>query len=346
MAVFGEHNVDQSCCLNTVSVLRKVNASPRKDSAKSVKPTQTATASAADDKSKAQTPKLKEEFPPTPPNSVLRKKIARGFCEETSPTRLSEAGCAVCGSLTRTEVMESLDALDESCLALLTPSVAGITRRPRTHSTEPVLDLEGPVLNRQCSGVCRGCIDVLRRGKTPTLSLANGTWIGNVPAELQDLSYVEKLLIARVRHNRCIIRVSSSGMNKMVANVIAFQHPSHKIYKSLPPALEELDDVLAVLFTGPCAPTIEDFKRTPLLVRRIKVVRALEWLILNHPDYGNLIIDHDALSRYPEHGPPVSVEYLYSESNKLPEATSVHDNEANDGNEDGPCPFTVHGITG
>ncbi|KAH7904093.1 hypothetical protein BJ138DRAFT_972581, partial [Hygrophoropsis aurantiaca] len=132
----------------------------------------------------------------------------------------------------------------------------------------------------------------------------------------------------------------------MIANAIAFQHPSHKIYKFLPPAIEELDEVLAFIFTGPCAPTLEDFKRTPLLVRRNKVARALEWLKLNHRDYANLQIAYNELNRYPETGPPVSVEYLHSETNKRPEAMSVHDMVADDGNEDGPCPFTVHGITG
>ncbi|KAH7907985.1 hypothetical protein BJ138DRAFT_1013639 [Hygrophoropsis aurantiaca] len=132
----------------------------------------------------------------------------------------------------------------------------------------------------------------------------------------------------------------------MIANVIAFEQPTHKVYNFLPPSIEELDEVLAVLFTGPCAPTDEDFKRTPLLVRRIKVARALEWLILNHRDYARVKVDYDALNRYPEAGPPVSVEYRHTETNKLPEATSVHDMETNDGNSEGPCPFTVHGITG
>jgi hypothetical protein len=43
----------------------------------------------------------------------------------------------------------------------------------------------------------------------PTLALANGLWIGEIPDELQDLTYAEQLLIARVHHNRCIVKVSS-----------------------------------------------------------------------------------------------------------------------------------------
>jgi len=39
-----------------------------------------------------------------------------------------------------------------------------------------------------------------------------------------------------------------------------------KIYNVLPPPIEEMDEVLAFIYTGPCKPTKADFKRTPLLV--------------------------------------------------------------------------------
>ena len=68
-----------------------------------------------------------------------------------------------------------------------------------------------------------------------------------------------KLLIARVRHNRCIIRVSS-GMHKMKANAISFANPMPKIYNILPPPADEMDDVLAFIYTGPCKPTKAEFE--------------------------------------------------------------------------------------
>ena len=110
-----------------------------------------------------------------------------------------------------------------------------------------------------------------------------------VPKELQNLSYAEQLLVARVRHNRCIVRVSS-GMRKMRANAISFANPTPKIYNILPPPLEEMDNILAFIYTGPCKPTKSDFERIPLLVRHKKVAAALEWLKLNHQDYFDLEI--------------------------------------------------------
>ncbi|KAH7907844.1 hypothetical protein BJ138DRAFT_1013892, partial [Hygrophoropsis aurantiaca] len=220
--------------------------------------------------------------------------------------------------------MHPLDSIEDEQLNLLIPSSSGFTRQLRKSKADPICDITGPVLAPNCSKVCVKCFQTLIKGKVPTLSLANGLWLGDVPCELQGLSFVEKLLISRVRHNRCIVRVSSSGMHKMIANVISFKHPSHKIYKALPPPLEQLDDILAVVFTGPCAPTEDDFKRTPLLVRRSVVGQALEFLKLNHKDYSDLEVDYDELNRYPEAGPPVSIEYRPAEFNKRPEATSVH----------------------
>jgi len=182
-------------------------------------------------------------------------------------------------------------------------------------------------------------------GVIPPMSLANGLWLGKVPEELSCLTFVEKLLISRIRHNRCIVRVAS-GRYKMRANAVSFQNPIPKVYNVLPPPIREMDEVLAFIYTGPCQPTKEDLERTPLLVRRTQVGMALKWLKLNHCDYQAIEISEDNLNDYPEHDVPVVIDYRQSTSNKDKEATSVHDNDDEDGAENGDCPFVVHGLTG
>ncbi|KAF8222662.1 hypothetical protein L208DRAFT_1200091, partial [Tricholoma matsutake] len=130
----------------------------------------------------------------------------------------------------------------------------------------------------------------------------------------------------------------------MASHVIAFQSPVPKVYHRLPPPMEDLDEVLAILFTGPCKPTDKEFKRTPLLVRWKQVARALEWLKLNHD--ADLEISYDELNRYPEQSPPVSVEYQHSLTTKIEEGTSIFDNAVDHGVQEGNCPFIVHGLTG
>ena len=87
-------------------------------------------------------------------------------------------------------------------------------------------------------------------------------------------------------------------MHKMRANAICHAVPMPKIYSTLPPKCSELDEVLAFLYMGPTKPTPENFKRTPLLVRRNKVLNALEWLKLNYIDYKDIGISRDNMAEY------------------------------------------------
>ena len=214
--------------------------------------------------------KKDEKFPPAPPSAKLCQTIVSDFCADTSPDMFEEAGCGVGGKLTPTYEMEELSEVDN--IAIL--KVDGVTRKARSKSSDPVKEMRGLILAPGCNKVCPICVESLDKKKVPTLALANGLWIGEIPDELQGLTYAEQLLIARVRHNRCIVKVSS-GMYKMCANAISFSNPMPKIYNVLPPPIEEMDEVLAFIYTGPCKPTKADFKRTPMLVRCLKVSKAL-----------------------------------------------------------------------
>jgi hypothetical protein len=132
----------------------------------------------------------------------------------------------------------------------------------------------------------------------------------------------------------------------MRENAISFQNPIPKIYETLPPLLEEVDQVLVCMFTGPCQPTKKDIERTPLLVRCNKVGKALGWLKLNHADYQDIEISEANLEQYPLKGTPVVIDYRESIVNHDKEGLSIHDNEEEEGVETGDCPFVVHGIAG
>ena len=123
------------------------------------------------------------------------------------------------------------------------------------------------MLDYRCHQICDTCRGSVRKGKVPHLALARNLWLGAVPHELSSLRFIEKVLIARVRHTCCYVKIAT-GRRKMKSNVIAFESPIPKVYDKLPPPRSDMDDVLAIMFTGPCKPTEDDFKRTPLLVRR------------------------------------------------------------------------------
>jgi hypothetical protein len=283
-------------------------------------------------------------FPPSPASNDLKETIIREWCADTSPVSFMEGGCAVCGQLTLLSNLSKVSELKCDLDPILREGM-GVTRLERSSSDDPIQEIKGPVLDETCDKLCGDCKCLLEQGLTPKCALANGFWLGSVPIQLQHLSYAEQLLVARVRRNKCVVQVSS-GMHKMKANVIAFENPTPKIYHKLPPPIEDLDEVLAFIFTGPCLPTEDDLKRTPLLVRRNKVGEALEWLKLNHSDYHDLNIDYECLNSYPEDRPPVVVTYRKAFANKLPESASAFDNEIEEGVDTGQCPFTVNGITG
>ena len=54
---------------------------------------------------------------------------------------------------------------------------------------------------------------------------------------------------------------------KMRANAIMFPTPIPKVCNILPLPIEELDEVIAFMFTGVAQPTLEDTKHTLMLAR-------------------------------------------------------------------------------
>ena len=285
-----------------------------------------------------------ETFPPRPLSRELSMQIVHNFCKTFVPENIEERGCAVCGELTIAKDMRTLDPAVHN-LGVLRSSD---TRTERHKLTDLVAPLQGPILAPNCEKVCEPCVQSLAKGTIPMLSLANGLWLGEVPEILSSLSFAEKLLIARIRHNRCLVKVAS-GRSKMVANCVMYSNPMPQIYRVLPPPREDFEEVLAFLYIGSEPPTPDDFGRTPMLVRRNRVRAALEWLKLNHSDYSDIEISIKNLSEYPESGIPVHILSKIvpnGSENTLASELSVHDMDTEKGTATGPCPFTVSGVSG
>ncbi|KAJ6534303.1 hypothetical protein B0H19DRAFT_851249, partial [Mycena capillaripes] len=284
--------------------------------------------------------------PPEPLNEQELHRILTGCSNAFLPEQFVEAGCAVCGMLCPSTKLTLLadfpGSLDILC-------AQGVTRKQRFHSNDPIEECEGPVLADGCRHLCVECEHALATSSIPKNALAKHCWLGAVPPELQDLTYAERVMIAKVRHNRCVIRVNS-GRVRMHANAIMFAQPILKVYQKLPPSREEMSEVLAFVFTGSSAPTQEDFDRTPMLVRRDKVAAALNWLKLNHEGYADLEISEENLLSYKHHDIPVVVDYRKTKAepqDSIPTvARSVNDSNEEHGTSKGQCSFAVHGLTG
>ncbi|KAJ7171226.1 hypothetical protein C8R46DRAFT_851822, partial [Mycena filopes] len=285
------------------------------------------------------------EFPPDPLPRADIHRILTGSANALLPERFIEGGCAVCGLLTPLKALSDLQAYT-GALDLLHGEA--VTRRERFSSDDPIEDLPGPVLADGCKHICVTCEKYLSVKKVPPNALVRHCWLGKVPEQLTGLSYAESVMIARIRHNRCVVRVNS-GRVRMHANTIMFAQPALKVYKKLPPSRAEMNEVLAFVFTGSSAPTQEDFDRTPMLVRRDKVARALEWLKLNHEGYSDLEISEENLQSYALKDVPVVVDFRRTKadpSDSIPTiARSVFDKGEEHGTENGKCTFAVHGLS-
>ncbi|KAF6741986.1 hypothetical protein DFP72DRAFT_831842, partial [Ephemerocybe angulata] len=264
-------------------------------------------------------------YPPRPTTIHDIAVVMKAYCKEISPHAVEESGCCVCGQLS---LRTHLIPFDEATYELDILEELGSTRLERTAGHEPVSNMKGPVLDVNLKDICLSCHDCLKHGKRPTRALANHLWVGEVPECLQDLTLAECAMISRVRYNRCVVRVAT-GHAKMIANVVAFEHPSKKIYERLPMAQDELAEVLSIVYTGVEPPGDDDLKRTPVLVRRHKIQNALEWLKLNHRDYIDLSIDYETLGTYALESVPIGILRKKAdpteEGNVLASAKSVFD---------------------
>ncbi|KAJ7156493.1 hypothetical protein C8R43DRAFT_883781, partial [Mycena crocata] len=267
-------------------------------------------------------------FPPKPLSQLDAHRIISKHCRTVSPKNFVEAGCAVCGMLVPKKELTPLTEYQGSLAVLIR---TGITRKERFSVDDPIEELEGPVLAEDCSDICVECQTSLDNGLVPKLALVRHNWLGKVPEQLKDLTYAEGIMIARVRHNRCVIRVNS-GRVRMSANAIMFSSPVLSIYNKLPPSKEDMNELLAFCFIGSSAPTQEDFERTPLL------------------GYADLEISQENLDSYADRDIPVVVDYQHStdELAGQPPVGTLAVNEMPDehGTKDGKCSFAVHGMTG
>ena len=284
-------------------------------------------------------------FPPNPPSADKANKIIQSFVHESKFEAIHEKGCAVCGCISIAKNMTPLENCRVDLSMLVKPHV---TKGEHKLDGSVVPNSRGPILAPGCDSICAPCFNILSHRRTPRNALANGLWIGEVPPELQGLSWMEQKLIAKINVSRAIVRVKESKLMQMKTNVVCCASPTKHIHKTLPPKLSDFEDVMAIIFLGPNPPTPKKYKRTPLLVRRDKVATALEWLKLNHSDYADLTISYENLSEYPEDAPPVVVDYHMVEHDDIndPESTAVNTSDNEDSTSEGQSTMIVHGLVG
>ncbi|KAF5361235.1 hypothetical protein D9757_013225 [Collybiopsis confluens] len=229
--------------------------------------------------------------------------------------------CSFCGSL-EIEKQTSVIPCSELDITLLDRAVHEL----REKSRQPVISpFRQETIENDCYRVCHHCkrdihydnhqrIGPRRFKNIPVRSYANGLWTGSVPEPLQGLTFLEEQCIARARATKCMFKLElgPSGQYASRGNVcILPQHPG-PLLTCLPPPINNLCNEISIILVGSTDTeiTIDTLSKTPLLVRRNRIIQALEWLIKHNPLYADL--DPNSIevnsAHYPDHGIPIPLQ--------------------------------------
>lgn len=207
--------------------------------------------------------------------------------------------CAVCARFTQALRDCALDSLPNAKQLL----------RPRIYHDAQQL-VQGMLLCPQglssddrLARICPACLLDLQRNFTPTLSMAGGLWLGNLPSELEGLSAVERYLILGTSPFELSIdvrcpEVNAGGMTETVYD-LAFR--SHVLLgPTLPLNVRLLREL--VYLPAQDGPSQMCAYHKDFVVRRDRVRVALQWLVRNNGAYTCIVVCEANLELLPEDG--------------------------------------------
>ncbi|KAF8240946.1 hypothetical protein L208DRAFT_1230410, partial [Tricholoma matsutake] len=138
----------------------------------------------------------------------------------------------------------------------------------------------------------------------PHCALANHTFLGEVPSELQDLTFIEESAIALCRAKAYIIQLKGDMIDRVNLpnlrgwdHVIIYPQKANVVTKRLPPSIQDIVTPICVLFIGASAPSKEWLQKKARLLTMCgdRVHAALLWLKQHNPLYQDIKLDKDVL---------------------------------------------------
>ena len=164
--------------------------------------------------------------------------------------------------------------------------------------------------------ICRSCETSCVNLELPPESIANDNFIGQLPAEFQDISLLEELIVSPFRTRnvifKCVHWLAGKGSARYTmtsGNVITTEQDLKQLFTSLPWLIRDAADCVTVVLVSA---TMPDPKNPALLrhlrIRRRFVHRLLLWFSANNaPWAARCQIDSNALAALPEDGIPPEI---------------------------------------
>ena len=126
--------------------------------------------------------------------------------------------------------------------------------------------------------ICSMCHPSVMLAKRPAESLANFRWVGLVPDELKELTWIEELLIAWAHVVGRVVRLQARNQTSyfgIKGHIILLPQDTTLLLDVLPMTPASLPDVARVVWTGKSAPD-RDRIRSEFTVRREIIYNALQ----------------------------------------------------------------------
>lgn len=223
-----------------------------------------------------------QSFPPEITPSDIRKSISS--YEEMTSNASKRSVCASYGKL-----VPDADVL-------------------HVHDGDPLLLPLGDALDRCAQrestwDVCLPCHKALIRGTIPKFSarnLVNLTLCQDYPSVLDDLTLTEECVIARCHPLGVIVKLRPGGQRSSISyralrgHFIVIPQDRGPLLQILPSPQLKLDNLIKVFWLRDRPPTYEDLSPF-LVIRRVKIFAALQYLVRHNHLYQTLTIDRSTI---------------------------------------------------
>lgn len=187
--------------------------------------------------------------------------------------------------------------------------------------------------------ICGKCVTSLKNKSMPKFALANWLYYAreNLPADVRDAfaqsTIFERMLTSRARSNNICCRFNTGGdkasdgsddnrdalrnaRRGVRGNVMVAPLDVIKMNAVLPPTSHAIKDTMCVVYVGDALPSRSNIQKfSPVLVRKSRVQKIIEFLISENPHYqptgtfsGFSRENLDALFEAPDEGIPTSVQ--------------------------------------
>ena len=154
---------------------------------------------------------------------------------------------------------------------------------------------------KEADYVCSRC--VRDKNSIKKFSAQNNMVPAQVPKELQGLTQIEEMLIARA-FPVISVYTKPGGQKAYKGHCINFPQDIQELADTLPRYPKELP-IVVITVEG------KDNTTKDLIVRRQRVSMALQWLVKHNPVYKNISIDYTCLSSLPTEGIPSDLQKVH-----------------------------------